>query len=441
MKLRLLSGSSTNLRRRYRLGQYLSAVALCVYSLPPWAQLKVEVTEGIVGGVPISILPFQADAQVTEGRRPFARIIANDLAYSGLFSIVPNDASPLPAEQNLNYSEWLLRGVDKIVFGTIARKGNMLEVQIELHDTIQRRRLLGQVIRTTSYDGTAHYASDAIYRELTGTPGIFRTHIAFVASQRLGWRQHRFVLYVSDADGHNEIPVYSAYKQLMSPTWSPDAKKLAYVSYESGIPEIIIQNLAGAEREKTSKYIGSAVAPDWSHDGTHLAYVVSTLGNSDIYIARLSDWLATRITSNPAIDTEPAWMPDGTLVFTSDRSGQPQLYQVRPEEGVIRRLTHDNRYNSDADISPDGRHIVFLSQRRGDFSLIIRNLKTGDEREIARNSDIERPRFTANGQLIGYLTAKGTLNIMTVDGMFSRPIPVAVNARLRSIAWSPFIQP
>ncbi len=439
MKLRLLLGN--NIKLRYRQNWHrrfiLPALILCILHSSLQAQLKIEVTEGVEDGVPISILPFQVDTQITDGRREFNQIIAADLAYSGLFSVIPDNSQMLSIGQIPDYSQWLNRGVEKIVFGAIARRKGLLEVRFELHDTVQRRRLLGQVINTAAYDKSAHYISDEIYRELTGAPSIFQTRIAFVTAQRFGWRRHRFILYVSDADGYNATPIFISDAQLMSPAWSPDLKKIAYVSYESGDPEVVIQTLASAARENSAKRIGSAVTPDWSFDGTHLVYVSSAHGDPNIYTVRLSDWLVTRITSHPSIDTEPTWTPEGAIIFTSDRSGQPQLYQVRPGDKTLQRLTYDNHYNSDADVSPDGKSMVFLSRRRGNYVLVIRNLTTGKEVELEESLDIERPRFAANGQLIGYLTADGTLGILTIDGAFGKPIPITVAAQLRGIAWSP----
>ena len=399
-------------------------------------ELKIEVTEGVEGRIPITVVSFGSPR---EGGRSIDQVIASDLAYTGLFSIVPpEEVKPLPLNGSIDIDKWLAQGTEKLVFGAVRRRDEKnWEVQAVLYDIVQRKRLFGQEIKTLSLTHAAHYISDKVYEEFTGVTGIFRTRLAFVASERVSWRSHQFALYVSDVDGHNAVRIFTSDAQLMSPTWSPDLKKLAYVSYESGQPEIIIQTLVTAERRSLSQHIGSAVAPDWSSDGRRLAYVSSAHGNPDVYTVQLDTLHVTRITGHSAIDTEPSWMPDGTILFTSDRSGQPQLYQSGSGDQQPRRVTYTGVYNSDADVSPDGGEITFLGVRNRVFSILVKDLQTGHERVLASSLDIERPRFAANGRLVGYLAAGGTLGLLTTDGKFGKPLKVPGVGSVRSIAWSP----
>ena len=401
------------------------------------AALKVEVTEGVSGRVPIAVLPFVAPSG---SKRNFGDIIAGDLAYSGLFSIISTaDAKPVGLGGAIDYAHWLALGVEKLIFGTVTKEDDQWRVRVELHDVAARVRLLGREVNSPSFDYAAHYISDNIYQELTGIKGIFRTRLAFVTSERHGWRAYKFFLYVSDADGHNAVSVFTSQEQLMSPVWSPDMKKLAYVSYESGQPEIIIQTLASAKRVNLGEHIGAAVSPDWSADGAYLAYVSSQHGNPDVYTLRLHDMQIKRVTDHVAIDTEPSYMPDGTVIFTSDRSNGPQLYQSRPGNASPRRLTFNGPYNSDADVLADGTKISFLSRRKKGFAIVLQDLASGDETALAYDRDLERPRFAANGQLLGYL-AGGKVVMLTVDGRFGKPVRVMVPGNIRSVSWSPLMQ-
>ena len=413
-------------------------VLLCA-AVSVHAELKVEVTKGVEGGVPVAVAPFRGEPEGLD--RDYHRIIANDLAYSGLFSVIDTDIPASPSGGILDYGAWLRRGVEKIVIGEVAQDG---DVRFELHDAVRGKRIKGFSISGGMPDRVAHRISDEVYEELTGIPGIFSTRIAFIGAEHYSWRRHRNTLYISDADGHNVHAIHTSPHQLMSPTWSPDLEKVAYVSYESGQPEIIIQTLATGERELLGQQTVPATLPNWSDDGRRLAYVSSVGGNLDIYVIELETKRTIRMTDSVFVDTEPAWAPDGTLVFTSDRSGSPQLYRIDREGTAPRRITFQGTYNSDANISPRGDQIVFLSRRARGFVIVVKDFirDNGNEAELVFNPGAEGPRFTANGQLIGYITereGRSAFGLMTTDGIFGRIIPLSM-VDVRGVAWSPFLR-
>lgn len=405
------------------------------------AQLRIEVQEGFQGGVPITVLPFTGEEQLpAAGKRRLHQIIQSDLSYTGLFSIV---ADPGIQELHINvapdYTLWLNNGVEKLVFGKVQRVNEKFEIHFELHDTIQRKRLLGQVVTTTVYGKSAHFVSDAVYTQLTGFTGVFQTRIAFVGAEHFGWKKYKFTLYVADIDGYNAIPIFASAAQLMSPAWSPDLKRIAYVTYEEGIPEIVIQTLANAQRERTIDWMGSATLPDWSSDG-RLVYVSSVSGNPDVYAADLKRRVVKRLTSNEAVDTEPTWASDGSIIFTSDRSGVPQLYRIDPQGSSIERITRTGSYNSDADFSPLNNAITFLSRRGNGYVAVYRDLDTGKETELIAAHDLERPRFVANGAIVGYLNDQGLFGLVTLDGITGEKITAPIRGKMRGISWSPQFQ-
>ena len=435
MKSRLLS--SRNIETLCLCGGVL--LALVLFSQPLPAKLEVEVTQGFEGGVPIAVAPFKGEPQ---GRKRSLRsIVANDFAYSVLFLVIDTGAaSPGGAAREVDYGAWLMRGVEKLILGEVMPD----RVRVELHDIVRRRLIKGFSIMTVGTgltDYTAHQISDVVYEELTGFPGIFTTRIAFVATERYGWRRHHSTLYISDADGHNARAIYTSPYQLMSPTWPPDLERIAYVSYESGRSQIVIQTLATGEREMLGVYTGAASLPSWSHDGRYLAYVGSAAGNPDIYVLELAVKRVTRMTRSNLIDTEPTWAPDGTLIFTSDRSGSPQLYRLDGLDAAPERITFQGAYNSDADVSPSGDRLAFLSQREQQFMIVTKDFTRtdGDETELVSSIGIEGPRFTANGQLLGYITdrnGKSAFGLMTTDGVFGKLIPLPV-IDVRGAQWSP----
>ena len=414
-------------------------LALAVFSQPLPAQLQVEVTQGFEGGVPVAVAPFEGEPQGRE--RSFHGIVSGDFAYSVLFSVIDaGEVAPRGVDEEVDYDAWLAQGAEKLVLGEVMQD----RVQVELHDIVRRRRVKGFSIMMGDAgvtDYTAHQVSDVVYEELTGFPGIFTTRLAFVATEHYTWRSHHSTLYISDADGHNARAIYTSPHQLMSPAWAPDLQRLAYVSYESGQSQIVVQTLATGEREMLGVYTGAAGLPNWSHDGRYLAYVSSAAGNPDIYVMELELKRVTRLTENAHIDTEPAWAPDGTLIFTSDRSGSPQLYRMDNLGATPERITFRGTYNSDADVSPSGDRIAFLSRRDQQFMIVTRDFtrREGDEVELVSSIGLEGPRFTANAQLLGYITDRdgnSAFGLMTVDGVFGKLVSLPVTD-VRGVRWSP----
>ncbi len=422
------------------MGAFLFAVLVLAGAAQ--AELRVEITEGVEGGIPMAVLPFDNEPQ--GGDRTYSETIASDLAYSGLFSLLPAEdvaslvRRPTDAE---HYRGWAGAGVEKFVVGSVMTGGDL---KIALFDVVKRRKLVELEFPAASrkQSDVAHYASDLIYEELTGVPGIFSTRLAFVSSEKSGVRTRRYHLTVADADGGNSVQIFTSSEPVMSPCWSPDYRRLAYVSYENGVPEIFIQVLSSGQRTNLSAAIGQGNSPDWSDDGARLAFVSSRDGNPEVYAYHFDGNRVERITENLAIDTEPAWAPDGSLIFTSDRSGSPQLYWLNPRGRGLTRLTFKGDYNSDADISPRGDKIAYVSQRPTGFSVVVRDWPDGGELELSLGRIDERPRFAPNGQLLSYLTNQGghaALGLLTVDGVFGKLVLVDAG-KIRGVAWSPLVR-
>lgn len=425
------------MRTLYKISGLL--MLFCI-SINTSAELKIEITEGVVGGVPITILPFSGEPQ--DMPRNYSRIIASDLAYSGLFHILDaqNFSELAYPSDTTNYEAWLSNGAEKIVSGIVDGETLIVRLDDVVKESISKEwkfNLKDNLIKTV-----AHYASDLIYEELTGVPGIFSTRLAFVSSQRLGPKERRFHLNIADADGQHISAIYSSDTTLMSPAWSPDYKHLAYVSYENNEPQIFIQILSSGVRDNLSEIIGSANAPAWSDDNNQLSFVTSRDGNSDIYIYRFDTQKIVRVTRSLAIDTEPAWVGSEALIFTSDRSGSPQLYRATLADGDISRISFEGNYNADADVSLDKTKLAYIGERGAGFSVVIRDLSDDSELALSFGNLDERPRFAPNGHLLSYITTrhgKSALGLLTIDGALGKLIPVEAD-NIRGIAWSPLVR-
>ena len=430
--------------KQLRIFAWLLAVMFSVNSAVQ-AALTIEITQGAEGAMPVAVVPFAWQGAMGEAPLDVAAVIGADLGRSGRFSVLSRSdmlAKPHQADQ-IRYQNWRLLNVESLVIGTVREAGGSYIVQFQLFDVFRGTQLIGYSIRSSASGmrRTAHQISDLIYEVLQGEPGVFATRIAYVTELRATDDSRRYSIQVADADGYNPKPVLNSSSPLMSPSWSPDGRKLAYVSFETGRPAIYIQELDNGSREKITSFKGVNGAPVWSPDGKRLALVLSKSGSLDIYIMDLASKKLERITRSYAIDTEPVWSPDGSeLVFTSDRGGRPQLYRIDLAERQVKRLTFEGKYNARASFSPDGRSLAFVHTEGNFFRIALMDLQTGAIQVLTDTGLDESPSFAPNGSMIIYATesksGRGVLSAVSIDGRVRQRLALQIGDA-REPAWAP----
>ncbi len=317
-------------------------------------------------------------------------------------------------------------------------------LQFRLFDVFRGDQLAGLrfVVAERELRSTAHQIADIIYEKLTGEPGAFATRIAYITEHDVGaGAEKSYTVQVADSDGENARTVVEATQPLLSPAWSPDGRRLAYVSFETKQARVYVQELASGARQQVAAFPGLNSAPAWSPDGSRLALTLSKDGNAEIYILDLRTGNARRLTRNAAIDTEPAWAPDGrSLVFTSDRGGSPQIYRIPVAGGRAERLTFDGSYNARASFAPDGSKLALVHGNGSAYRVAL--LTIGDKalQVLSDTSLDESPSFAPNGRIILYATTDAdgaTLAAVSVDGRVRHRLGVQ-EGKVREPAWSPF---
>lgn len=426
---------------------------MMVASTSAWSELTIEINEGYENAYPIAIVPFgfrtelkTADASV-QTPLDLSTVIAADLRRSGQFNPIASSVMPsLPHElESVNFSAWRTLDVDNMLIGQlIAQENGLYTIEVRFLDVLRQKQVIGKRwidIRKERLRGVAHQISDLIYEELTGVRGAFNTQIAYVTLRKIGTKR-LYTLEISDSDGHNPQPILKSSKPIMSPSWSPDGSKLAYVSFESGRSNIVVQSLDGQYRKVVANYKGINSAPAWSPDGTKLAMTLSKGGSADIYLLDLNTNKLQRLTRNWSIETEAAWAANGqSLFFNSDRRGQPQVFQVFLDTGEIRRVTFEGKYNANPEISPNGRYLAMVHGNKG-FHIAVQDLYTNEFNVLTDSFLDESPTFAPNGEMILYAMNKngrGVLAVVAIDGRTSQTLRVK-NGEVREPAWGPYIQ-
>jgi TolB protein len=413
-----------------------------------WAQLRIQITTGVERPIPIAIVPFGWQGS---GPAPFdlTSVITADLGNSGRFAPLPElDLVSRPTQPaQVNFATWRSLETDALLIGQISPDATAgYSIVFQLFDVPRGEQLLAFRVTSSLDDlrATAHRIADMIFEEITGVPGGFTTRIAYINEQRNA-DTRSFRLIVADYDGENARVIAQSPQPLMSPAWSPDGRRLAYVSFEGNQSAIYIQTLRTGTRDLASRRAGVNGAPVFSPDGRRLALTLSQDGNLDLYTLEIGTQVLRRITDSPAIDTEPAWSSDGRfLYFTSDRAGGPQIYRIEADPGKRpERVTFEGEYNTRPRVSPDGRQLAIVHRDRGLDRIAVLDLDTRLLQVLSNGRLDESPSFAPNGAMIIYATrdgGQGVLSAVSTDGRVKQRI-AAVAGDVREPLWSPFSLP
>ena len=398
----------------------LYLILILLMPLMAKAELTVEVVGGAAQQIPIAIVPFASPAGAAAQQDNMTNVIGADLRMSGLFRVLETRgvASQPHTLSEVKYNDWTSIQAQALTIGTIeSLPNNRLKVSFRLFDVLKQNQLLAMEYNITPAQqrATAHRIADMIYEKLTGEKGVFATRITYVNKEN-----GRYSLQVADADGFNPQTVVSSKEPLISPSWSPDGSKLAYVSFEKKKPVIFVQSLLTGQRMILANFKGNNSAPAWSPDGKKLAIVLTYSANSQIYLINADGTGLQQLSFSNGIDTEPEWSPDGAFIyFTSNRGGGPQIYRMPASGGDAKRVTFEGSYNVSPHLSTDGKLLTFIKQTSTGFKVALQDLATGQVQTLSDTTQDESPSFAPNGRMILYATSvggRGSLAAVSTDG-------------------------
>jgi TolB protein len=402
-----------------------------------WAQLTIDITTSGGRQIPIAVMPLAGESTQAQS---VSEVVGADLARTGLFKLVNTaNITPLPTEPSeVNFADWTGRSADALVIGKVEPASDgRVEVRYRLFDVGKQAQLASYTYLVTPAQlrATAHRIADTIYEKLTGDKGVFSTKIAYVVK-----RGPRYELHVADADGFNAQSVFASNEPIMSPSWSPDGSRLAYVSFDQKKPIVMVQNLAQGATKPVAAFRGNNSAPAWSPDGRYLAVALTKDGLTQVYRIPSGGGNAERLTESSGIDTQPAYSPDGqTIAFTSDRGGSPQIYRMPANGGPAQRITFEGTYNVGPRFSPDGRYIVFVQRDGGRFRIASLELATGQVQVLTDGTLDDSPSFAPNGKMVLYeaqVGGRGQLAAVSGDGRVRQRLTSSAGD-VQDPAWGP----
>ena len=421
-------------------------IFLLLIPVMSYGELFLEITKGSEDPYKVAIIPFEGNTRVS---KQLNSIVRNDLIRTGEFSILDEELL-LPVKiinDELVYSDWKLLGMDYLVTGIITKAKNSLDINYEIYDVHKKRK-----VRSSKVFGIpnqirqlGHYTSDGIYESITGIKGIAATRILYVNEIKDSQLTSTYRLMLADSDGANEKILLSSSEPIISPSWSPDGKRVAYVSFETGTAKVFIQEIASGKREAVLSKETQISSPSWSPDGKYLSLTLYQDGNAEIYILRLRDRTLTRMTNQFAIDTESSWSPKGNkILFTSGRSGSPQIYELdlRKLNPKAKRVSFEGTYNAKASYLPNEEGIIFVHRSNdGLFHIALKYKKENFIRVLTEAKMDESPSVAPNGNMVIYGIREKNLIMLAGFSLSGAKFKLpASNGEVREPAWSNFLR-
>jgi len=420
----------------------------------PESGLSVDVTDESGDDLVIAVPALAAPQSVATPAgttdvlgRQVAEVIASDLRNSGLFKPKgPGSvrAITFPEVTAPAYPYWRGDSTEALVQGFVRAKGDgRLTVGCYLYDVALGSELtrLGFDIAPADWRRAAHKCADAIYARLSGESPFFDSRIAYIAES--GPKDKRVKrLAMMDSDGANHRFITNGQTTALSPRYSPDYTKIAYLSYADGNPRIYVYDIATGRQTLVTESSNPTFAPRWSPDGTRILYSMATGGNTDLYIVPATGGTSRRLTDSPGIDVGGSFSPDGRqIVFESDRSGEQQVYLMNADGTGQRRLTFFGGRAGTPEWSPRGDQIA-ITYIAGNFRIGVMNTDGRNLRLLTNAWQDEAPTWAPNGRIIQFfrtIQGSGETAIYQVDltGENERRLRTPVGAS--DPAWGPVL--
>ena len=396
--------------------------------------------------------------EATELGKMLGQVLWDDLAYEREIDMIPRDVygsiAVARTPEQIPFTAWRELNADGVVFGTVQKTGKDVKVQVRLYNALTRQLVFGSEYAGTDQNprGFAHTIADEIYKQQRNLTGVARTKIAFISDRerqrvRGTGQQSRESkeVWITDYDGANPRRITLGNELNASPAWSPDGRALAYTSWRKvvsgGAPDVFISRIfQGVLEYPTKGGIDTNMQATFSPDGTRITFVSNRDGNLEVYVANVDGSGLRRLTNHPAAEAAPTWSPTGDqIAFTSDRGGTPQIYVMSSSDGSGLRKISSEAHADRATWAPAPYNEIAFAARSGPgFDIKVFDLSTGETRQVTfGEGSNESPTYSPNGRHIAFMsTRKGNAQVftMTRDGRDVRQVTTTGNNT--TPAWS-----
>jgi TolB protein len=382
---------------QFRAGALAAALLLCAGTAAAQDSVVIRLrTTYDTGRSPgLVVLPFAG-----AGGSEAAAILRRDLELSDRFAV--REATGARAGQAVDLAALSRQGADWVVDGAATpRAGGGVSLRVTLYDAVYGQRRgegLFDLPRADAgdYRMTVHAVSDAVVRWATGEPGMAASRIAFVTAGR-GSKE----IWIVDSDGENLRRVTSDGSIALSPSWSPDGRRIAYTSFRSGQPFLYERDLASGSDRLLSDRDGINITPSYAPDGRTVAFATTVAGHT--HIATIGpEGLRQQTRGRGSENLSPSWSPDGRrFAFVSDRLGEPQIYVMSPggEPRLVSEYTYGNRgYSTSPDWSPVGPVLAYHTRVGGRMQVAALNVDGGRPRLLTDRFTNEDPSWAPDGR-------------------------------------------
>ena len=385
-------------------------------------------------------------ADATDASQTISSVVWNDMEFASIYRLVPKRnysiAQTSADPRKIDFYQWESVGADILIKGVTEIQRDTLITEVRIYAILAQEMVFGKRYErpVTAARRMAHRIADDILIQAGNYKGISQTKLAF-SSDRRGERSKE--IYIMDYDGFSQKPLTANRSLNLTPTWSPDGRTLAYISYRTGTPSLHLAHIYEGRGEIFNTGAGMAINPSWSPDGRRIAFTSTRDGNSELYLIDADGTGLKRLTHHPDIDTSPCWSPTGReIAFTSDRTGAPQIYAMDTEGLNLRRISYQGSYNDSPSWSPSRRYseLAYTSRiERGPFDIVVYDFQTKQTRQLTtgRGSN-EGPDWSPNGLHLVFTSSRGgsdQIYTMNRDGSNQRRL--TRNGNNKTAQWGP----